>query len=210
MVSLANGTIRISGVPALVEKFGELQRRLHLINGMTLPQMVDELMPTTTPGCAAIRSAALLALPDCEAIGELFDAIRSSVTQPEIPQHANFVRVMSLQKSKGLTSKVAIVAGCVQGIVPFLDRDATPADQAAILEEQRRLFYVAITRCTEILVLSSASSLNRQLAYKLGAQLRPGGGAMGPTVASQFLAELGPRAPRPITGAAWRTANFGF
>ena len=167
-------------------------------------------MPATTLGCTVIRSAALAALPECDDVSDLFDAIRTSVTQPETPQHADFVRVMSLQKSKGLTSKVAIVAGCVQGIIPFLDPSETPAEQIAILEEQRRLFYVAITRCTDILVLSSVSSLNRQLAYKLRAQLRPGGGAMGNTVASQFLGELGPRSPLAITGAAWRAANFAF
>jgi len=82
------------------------------------------------------------------------------VTQPEIPEDADFVRIMSLQKSKGLTSKVAIVAGCIQGVIPFQNFKLPQTEQQAILAEQRRLFYVAITRCTEILVLSSARAIS--------------------------------------------------
>ena len=52
--------------------------------------------------------------------GKIVEQIRTSVTQPEIPEEGDFVRIMSLQKSKGLTSKVVIVAGCVEAL--FLSR----------------------------------------------------------------------------------------
>ena len=77
------------------------------------------------------------------------------------------MRVMSLHKSKGLTSKVVIVAECIEGLVPTLDEDHTPDEAAANLEEQRRLFYVAITRCREIMVLSSVIQLEKVLPTKL-------------------------------------------
>ena len=51
-------------------------------------------------------------LADLEVAGE-FGAKRIC----KIPEKADYVRVMSLHKSKGLTSKVTIVSGCVQGLI---------------------------------------------------------------------------------------------
>jgi superfamily I DNA/RNA helicase len=134
-------------------------------------------------------------------------ALRVTVTQPEMPQEGDFVRIMSLHKSKGLTSRAVIVAGCIRGLIPFEDRDATDEEQAAILLEQRRLFYVAITRCTEILVLSSALRLQRDFAFAIGARFHGWWNTVN-TIASQFLAELGPTASAARLGGAWRDAGY--
>jgi superfamily I DNA/RNA helicase len=103
-----------------------------------------------------------------------------------------------------------IVTGCSRGLVPFFNADETPEEQAATLCEQRRLFYVAITRCTESLVISSVSNMERKLAHKLGARLVFGQGATGRTVASQFLDELGPEAPAAVRGQDWAASGFGL
>ena len=50
------------------------------------------------------------------------------------------VRVMTCFSAKGLKGKVVIVEGCVDGLLPSLGEDDD-------FDEQRRLFYVAITRC---------------------------------------------------------------
>jgi superfamily I DNA/RNA helicase len=155
-----------------------------------------------------IARSALLATPQLEGTGDLFDRIKTHVTQPEMPEEGEFVRVMSLHKSKGLTSKIAIVAGCTQGLIPFQDKEQSPIEQDAILQEQRRLFYVAITRCTEVLVLSSAARMERQLAWKIGAQLQPGRSNVGSTIASQFIDELGPTAPAPRRGTDWEDTEY--
>jgi superfamily I DNA/RNA helicase len=110
-----------------------------------------------------------------------------------MPDEGDFVRIMSLHKSKGLTSRVAIVAGCIRGLIPFQNFDETPAEQAQILLEQRRLFYVAMTRCIR---------LQRNFAFQIGAQIQ-GFGDPVRAVTSQFIAELGPQAPEPRLGAAW-------
>ena len=165
-------------------------------------------MPEGDVSVSALRSAALLALPRANSIGDLFESMRATVTQPETPAEADYVRVMSLHKSKGLTSKVVLVAGCIQGLIPVQDFDQTPQEQLAILQEQRRLFYVAITRCTDILVLSSSLQIERDLAWRIGARVRRGGGQLATTVASQFLQELGATAPHPRLGDDWRTANY--
>ena len=126
-----------------------------------------------------------------------------------MPEQGDFVRVMSLHKSKGLTSRGVIVPGCIQGMIPFQDRDETPDEQSANLQEQRRLFYVVITRCTELLVLSSAVRIERKLAWKLRVELARGRSAFGNTIASQFTDELGPSAPAPISGNQWQANNYG-
>jgi DNA helicase II / ATP-dependent DNA helicase PcrA len=185
-----------------------LRAELDRLNVLDLPTLVEELMPANVEECRALREAALLALPRADNIGRVFDFLRTAVTQPEMPEEGNYVRVMSLHKSKGLTSKVVIVTGCIQGLIPFQDFDQTIQEQRAILAEQRRLFYVAITRSTEVLLLSSSIQLERDLAWRIGARVRPGGGTFANTLASQFLQELGPGAPAPMMGANWRNANY--
>jgi DNA helicase II / ATP-dependent DNA helicase PcrA len=76
------------------------------------------------------------------------------------------------------------------------------------LKEQRRLFYVAITRCTETLVISSVSRMSRKFAWKIGARVAPGSGTSAPTIASQFIDELGPKAPAPEGGTYWIASGF--
>jgi superfamily I DNA/RNA helicase len=187
----------------LVNRYRKLTESLAHLRTLTLPALVDELLPAGDDDCSVLREAALLELPSLENAATLFEFIKSHATQPEIPRDVDYVRVMSLHKSKGLTSKVVIVTGCSHGMIPFLDDDETLAEQAATLREQRRLFYVAITRCTEALTISSVSNMDRQLAHKVGARLTGGNAQAGRAIASQFLDELGPTAPAAIRGSDW-------
>ncbi len=61
----------------------------------------------------------------------------------------NYVKLMTIHQAKGLEYKIVIVAGCNDGIIPS---NKITLD---ILEEERRLFYVAITRAKERLYLLS-------------------------------------------------------
>ena len=106
---------------------------------------------------------------------------------------------MSLHKSKGPTADLVIVAGCIEGLLPFIIGD-TRMEQERMLEEQRRLFYVAITRSRQILLLSSVSELPRDLAHRIGAQVRGGSPSHARTISSRFMAELGQARPAAIRG----------
>jgi superfamily I DNA/RNA helicase len=172
--------------------------------------LMDYLFPETEPENAAIREAAQLASVDTKGAKDILQALTSVITQPAMPEVGEFVRVMSLHKSKGLTSKAVIVAGCVQGLIPFLDRDHTPSEASASLKEQRRLLYVALTRATDTLVISSFATIERSIAYKIGARIKQSGGNQSHalTVSSQFLKELGPAAPTPLYGRAWLSSQF--
>jgi superfamily I DNA/RNA helicase len=65
---------------------------------------------------------------------------------------AEKVALMTLHAAKGLEFPVVFIAGCEQDLVPLKRPGAEPADPA----EERRLFYVAMTRAMEQLYLSRA------------------------------------------------------
>jgi DNA helicase II / ATP-dependent DNA helicase PcrA len=136
--------------------------------------------------------------------------LRVVITQPELPgSQGNAVRIMSLYKSKGLTARLVVIAGCVAGILPFIDNDDPPAEQERQRQEQRRLFYVGITRSTDTLVLNSSIRMPLASGYTMGMPLlaRQGGDAI--LQASPFMSELGPSAPPVVLAATWR-AQLGF
>jgi superfamily I DNA/RNA helicase len=203
------GHLALPNTTDLVDKYRELLAASETLNQLELPDLVDALMPANNDSVSVLREVSILALEEASDIEDLYEAVRSAVTQPSIPEKADYVRVMSLHKAKGLTSKIAIVSGCVQGLVPFVDQEAVPAEALAIQQEQRRLFYVAITRCTETLVVSSFLNIPRQLAWHIGAVVPRGPGAIGRTIASPFVAEFGPTAPAARAGSVWAQQGYG-
>lgn len=64
-----------------------------------------------------------------------------------IDRGANFVPILTIHASKGLEFPVVFIAGAEEGIIPFRDAD---------IEEERRLFYVAMTRAKEELIITHA------------------------------------------------------
>ena len=115
------GTIEVPGTTDLLTKYRELVQHLEELQDMTLPDLLDRLMPAESDACSIIREAALLDLADMKTATDLLNCIRANATQPTTPEKADYVRVMSLHKSKGLTSRVAIVSACTRGLIPFED-----------------------------------------------------------------------------------------
>jgi DNA helicase-2/ATP-dependent DNA helicase PcrA len=106
-----------------------------------LPSLVDALFPENVDDLADLRTLAVAALETASSPRELLDALITGITQVDVSPSPEYVRIMSLHKSKGLTSPVMYVVGMVDGIAPTLpsyDR-ATEAKRAAAIEEQRRL-----------------------------------------------------------------------
>lgn len=207
LAAMTEGSLAIPQTSVLIERFKELKTLLQSLANVDLSQLVDSVMPADG-GCDTLREAAVLALAEIETVEQLVEALKTVVSQPEMPEASDYVRVMSLHKSKGLTSRATIVSGCVHGLIPFED-DRQPAnEQDAALKEQRRLFYVAITRCTERLVLSSFTRIPKNVAYKIGARVTRGRSQIARTIASQFWAELGPNAPARRSGNDWREGGF--
>ena len=203
------GDLNLKGITGLIKSFEELYVLEQDYADKDVAELVDILLPEHDDELTTLREVAIHALSDnVTSISELLDSIRNFVTQPEMPKEKDFVRVMSLHKSKGLTCKVAIVVGCIQGLIPYQEDGETPEEIEAFLREQRRLFYVAITRCTDNLVLSSVTHMERKFARMIGLVLPPGQSHLGKTITSQFINELGPTRPAPRPGVDW--VNSGF
>jgi superfamily I DNA/RNA helicase len=209
--ALAAGNLQLTYTQSLVARYTELEQRLAALAPLDIPHLVDALFPDGNADVAAVRQAALLIVPTVQTQLELLDELRTDIIQPELPgTQGPAVRIMSLHKSKGLTARLVIIAACVSGILPSIDFTAPLAEQNRQRQEQRRLFYVGLTRSTDTLVLSSAIYMPYAAAMQMGIPVMAGGGR-GTAVlqASPFLAELTPAAPNPIDGITWR-ANLGF
>jgi DNA helicase-2/ATP-dependent DNA helicase PcrA len=205
MQALVAGTINIPYSGPLQVRFQALTQRLVALQNAPLQTVVDDVFPANVPECADVRVLALAAMVNAATVNELLDELRVLITQPEIPgSQGNSVRIMSLHKSKGLTAKVVIVAGCVAGVLPMIDHRLTVPEQNRQIEEQRRLFYVGITRSTDTLVISSARSVPFADAKQAGVVVYQKAQGQAILQASPFIAELGNEAPATITGQAWR------
>lgn len=67
------------------------------------------------------------------------------------------VALMTMHTAKGLEFPFVFVTGCENGLLPFQPLDGNDSD----IEEERRLFYVAMTRAKERLFLTFAKKRNR-------------------------------------------------
>jgi DNA helicase-2/ATP-dependent DNA helicase PcrA len=78
------------------------------------------------------------------------------------------VNLMTIHASKGLEFPVVFIAGAEEGIIPHersLEDDVSGSGAVNPIEEERRLFYVAITRARDKLFITSCRS-RRQSAEK--------------------------------------------
>ena len=130
---------------------------------------------------------------------ELVELMQKEITNPEIPEEIDHVRIMSLHSSKGLSSKVVIVCGLIDELIPGLNK----SDEE--IEEQRRLFYVAITRCKADktypgkLVMSSFLLLDGKEALNMGI-IPSSAGRPRQVQSTRFMRDFGRNAPGATSG----------
>jgi DNA helicase II / ATP-dependent DNA helicase PcrA len=199
-------------VPALVQRFGHAMAKAAQLRALELGDLVDALLPEDRETTADLRATSLDALVEAPDARSLLDALVAAITQDDVPQNPDFVRVMSLHKSKGLTSAAVFVVGSVDGVVPTVRSDE-PNAVAHAIEEGRRLFYVAVTRAADELVISGAVSMDLADAMARGVRFdkrsvrRVGDRHTVRTIASPYLGELGPSAPKSQKGTDWLGAR---
>ncbi len=212
MTQLESGALSLAYTTGIVESFREIVQELDDLEALPdLSAVVDHLFPDGQDATRDIRALALTVLEEVEEDDReaFIRDLSTAISQPEIPTEIEDVRIMSLHKSKGLSSPVTIIAGCVQGLLPRPPDDGlTPAEQAQHLEEQRRLFYVGITRVKAAplddkpgtLILTYCQEMPVRDALSVG--ITPAQQQYGSAIlhASQFIQELGPTAPNPIAG----------
>jgi DNA helicase-2/ATP-dependent DNA helicase PcrA len=210
MCQLEVGALRIAYTQQLVTRFCEVRAQLtHLASDADMASLVRRWIPDEIGGIDAFRAlvldlAATVATPE-----ELLSALIETISTPEIPPDVTDVRIMSLHKSKGLSSPVVVIAGCIEGLLPSApDDDLAPAEQQAHLEEQRRMFYVGLTRVKSdrdtgrpgALLLTYSRAMT--LADAMQSGITPARVSYGDAFvnASRFIRELDPAAPAPRAG----------
>lgn len=212
MVQIESGALRIPHTTGIVGAFTEIVHELDGLEALAnLASVVDQLFPDGQDATRDVRAVALAVLADMiDDDRETFVRnVSTAISQPEISTEVEDVRIMSLHKSKGLSAPVTIIAGCVQGLLPRPPSDGlTPAEQSKHLEEQRRLFYVGITRVKAApqdgkpgtLLLTYSQEMPVRDALSVG--ITPAQQQYGSAIlhASQFIRELGATAPAPIAG----------
>ncbi len=216
---IAAGNPALPHTGGIVVAFNNLVAELNALEALPdLAAIVNTLFPQGQLATRDIRQLSLdiLAEMDMEddvegedVRSEFLARLQEAINQPEIPSEIQDVRIMSLHKSKGLSAPVTIIAGCIQGLLPKQPDNALPAVQQALeMEEQRRLFYVGITRVKAAPNVGSPGTLiltysqTMPVASALGAGIAPAQMQYGLASlhASQFIAELGPAAPQAIAG----------
>lgn len=198
---LVAGNLEFAHTAPIIAKYQALREALGNLNALQGQALVDAIFPEAQAWAEPLRALLDGQIDDESDAAAVYNTLRSAITQPELPTDVDYVRVMSLHKSKGLTAKFVIVCGCIEGLIPTFKKDATQNEQAVNIEEQRRLFYVAITRAKQHLILSQASQLPFDVAQKMRARTRYGNNQLARTISSQFLGELGGARPNAQRGA---------
>jgi DNA helicase II / ATP-dependent DNA helicase PcrA len=208
LVALSAGAIKIPHCMQLVQRFHAIQNELRFLDEQAgTEDFVNRWLRAEFAGAGELRILVGVLMADAATPEELLSAIVEAVSQPEIPPDVTEVRIMSLHKSKGLSSPVVVIAGCVDGLLPAEPERGTPlAERQAILEEQRRLFFVGVTRVRAIpssnlpgsLLLTG--SLTMTLADAMQSGIQPATVQYGTVQLhlSRFIPELGNSAPAPI------------
>ncbi|MCY4672679.1 MAG: ATP-dependent helicase [Bacteroidetes bacterium] len=200
------GDVTVAYVGSLVKRYRNLRDQLAQLSELPVGQLVADLFPEDEPTLSVLGELARQGAAEARDVGDIFRYVSEKIRHPEAPA-GEFARVMSLHKSKGLTSRVVVVSGCAEGLIPFQSPASDVQSKREQLEEQRRLFYVAITRTTERLILSSFMEIPYGEARRSGIQVKSAG-RMGRTIATRFLRELGSSAPRAVEGAVWQARGY--
>ena len=83
---------------------------------------------------------------------DLLDALRLDQDPDFLDKVVEKVSLMTMHAAKGLEFPVVFLTGCENGTIPFARDGKTVEDP----DEERRLFYVAMTRAKEMLYLTYA------------------------------------------------------
>ncbi len=135
---------------------------------------------------------------------EVMKIVLETIALPDSPDVIDHVRIMSLHSSKGLSAKLVILTAMIDPLMPFIPGDVEPAHVNSVIQEARRLFYVAITRCKSSdnydgrLVISSFLSIPGTDALQMGISANPKKDLR--TRTTRFVSDFGTVSPSPIRG----------
>ena len=210
----ATGTIKTSNISAILKKYSEIVNKANEIRTAinTSKESLIDILAEDTPENNDFRGILIEAINEIEAeqndeleiwLQKVHSYIIERVSFPENTSERNHVRIMSLHASKGLSAKYVVIMSTIDELIPRLDKESNISLDKQ-LEEQRRLFYVAITRCKSsdvgyagTLIISSFVGLPGNEASAIGIRANPYNWKSVST--SRFIRDFGETAPATIT-----------
>ena len=163
--SLATKIVQASGLQDDLKKDTSIEGLSRLENASSLMDAIKEFVDSIDDTAAVTADVGL---------GSYVQNISLLTDQDSSEDDDNYVTLMSVHSAKGLEFPSVIVVGMEENLFPsFMSMESQDA-----IDEERRLFYVAITRAEAHLTLSFAAS-----RYKFG-QMRY-------NEPSRFLSEIG-------------------
>ncbi len=125
-----------------------------------LHQWMEERKLSDHPAMRKLEQMSLF----CDQMSDFLNLLRLGVESDlkrcgEKHYTSDAVTIMTLHGAKGLEFPVTFIYGAEQGTIP-LESEKHPADK----EEERRLFYVGMTRAREELILTTSGELSEFLA----------------------------------------------
>jgi superfamily I DNA/RNA helicase len=115
----------------------------------------------------------------------------------------NDLRVSTLWGAKGVTAEHVYILGVCRESLPGERRKEYPGTDSDYVDEQRRLFYVSITRAKKTLVISRALKIKRGAARQLGLKFSSGDKFWAVLKMSPFLQDIMKVLPNAEQGESW-------
>jgi DNA helicase II / ATP-dependent DNA helicase PcrA len=217
------GHLKINGVSTIVEQYRKILTDIAILKDRII-ENADNLFDYFIRGdedeiefyeLISIYQSIIAAKPlpadhSIDAVQNWFKEVMSEITEsialPDSPEEIDHVRIMSLHASKGLNSKFVILVSMIDELMPFISEEAEEEKIQKTIEEQRRLLYVAMTRCKSSaseypgrLIISSFIWIFGVDALRMGIKANP---KMNKRVsASRYIRDFGHTAPRTILGS---------
>ncbi len=211
---IVDGNISLAGITsrsAIVKRYIELAGVLEKWEGYdNLEEFVSELVKLGGENAQELSNKLLKLLKDFEPqeseegivmqfAKHIVTNVLNLLTSSEDIIDDDKARVMTYHSAKGLSGKFVVVSSCVEGLIPRRNEDTTQDD----IDEQRRLFYVAVTRCKHTrggfpgkLLFSSFVKIKQGEKLQLGIKVPYNG-----VHASRFLQEIDSKIlPQPLLG----------
>lgn len=155
LLSLDRQAARAARVEPMWRKTAELEDELIRLNGLSHVALIETLFPVESLSLMELRTLAD-EIVETDSPAELLKELRERIIKNDPGSDAlDAVRVMTYHASKGLSARVVVLASCIEGLMPqHADITLDAESRLRHLEEQRRLFYVGLTRAKERLLIS--------------------------------------------------------
>ena len=153
----AKGEIKIPYIHHLIFVYSELTRELSALKSAISASPMDllDILTEDTPTNHVFRELLNEAINKNKFtkkmglekwLKQVYENVSKLISLPENLVSGEFVKIMSLHSAKGLSAKYLVIMGAAKGLLPR-EPFGLKDNYKKHLEEKRRLFYVAVTRC---------------------------------------------------------------